>query len=104
MCRPALAGRELGQRIESRHRGDLSPVTFRLPQHPPMKHCDCSLHSVATIQSRGLPSRYNLFLTHRRRYMQRMSWIRSSLLVVAVGIALATPAWAATPDAWITTK
>jgi osmotically-inducible protein OsmY len=36
--------------------------------------------------------------------MQRTSWIRSSLLAVAVGIALATPATAATPDARITTK
>ena len=36
--------------------------------------------------------------------MQRTSWIRSSLLAVAVGLALATPAWAATPDTWITTK
>jgi len=36
--------------------------------------------------------------------MQRTSWIRSSLLAVAVGLALATPAKAATPDAWITTK
>ena len=36
--------------------------------------------------------------------MQRTSWIRSSLLAMVVGIALATPATAATPDAWITTK
>ena len=36
--------------------------------------------------------------------MQRTSWIRSGLLAVAVGLALATPATAATPDAWITTK
>ncbi len=36
--------------------------------------------------------------------MQRISWLRASLLVVVVGVALATPAWAATPDAWITTK
>jgi hyperosmotically inducible periplasmic protein len=36
--------------------------------------------------------------------MQRTSWIRSSLFAVVVGVALATPAWAATPDAWITTK
>lgn len=36
--------------------------------------------------------------------MQRTSWIRSGLLTVIVGIALAMPAWAATPDAWITTK
>ena len=36
--------------------------------------------------------------------MQRTSWIRSSLLAVVVGVALATPAGAATPDAWITTK
>lgn len=36
--------------------------------------------------------------------MQCTSWIRSSLLAMVVGIALATPATAATPDAWITTK
>lgn len=36
--------------------------------------------------------------------MQRSSWIRSSLLAVVVGVALATPAGAAMPDAWITTK
>lgn len=36
--------------------------------------------------------------------MQRTSWIRSSLLAVVVGVALTVPAWAATPDAWITTK
>jgi osmotically-inducible protein OsmY len=36
--------------------------------------------------------------------MQRTSWIRSSLFAVVVSVALATPAGAATPDAWITTK
>ena len=36
--------------------------------------------------------------------MQRTSWIRSSLLTVVVGVALATPAEAGTSDAWITTK
>jgi hyperosmotically inducible protein len=36
--------------------------------------------------------------------MQRTSWIRSSLLALIVGVALTTPASAATPDAWITTK
>jgi osmotically-inducible protein OsmY len=36
--------------------------------------------------------------------MQRTSWIKSSLLAVVVGVALTVPAWAATPDAWITTK
>jgi len=36
--------------------------------------------------------------------MQRTSGIRSSLLAVVVGVALATPVGAATPDAWITTK
>jgi hyperosmotically inducible periplasmic protein len=36
--------------------------------------------------------------------MQMASWIRSSLLAVVVGVALATRAGAATPDAWITTK
>jgi osmotically-inducible protein OsmY len=36
--------------------------------------------------------------------MQMASWIRSILLAVVVGVALATRAGAATPDAWITTK
>jgi osmotically-inducible protein OsmY len=34
----------------------------------------------------------------------RTAWIRSSLLAVVLGVALATPTGAATPDAWITTK
>ena len=36
--------------------------------------------------------------------MQRTSRIRPSLLAVVIGVALAVPAGAATPDAWITTK
>jgi hyperosmotically inducible periplasmic protein len=36
--------------------------------------------------------------------MYRISWIKSGLLAVALGAALAVPAGAATPDAWITTK
>ena len=36
--------------------------------------------------------------------MHRTSWIRSSLLAGVLGVALAAPAGAATPDAWITTK
>lgn len=36
--------------------------------------------------------------------MQRTSWIQASLLAVVVGIVLVTPVWAATSDAWITTK
>jgi len=36
--------------------------------------------------------------------MHSTSWISSSLLAVVVGVALAAPAVAATPDAWITTK
>lgn len=36
--------------------------------------------------------------------MHRTSWIPSSLLAVVVGVVLAAPAVAATPDAWITTK
>lgn len=36
--------------------------------------------------------------------MHRTSWIPLGLLAVLVGIALATPAVAATPNAWITTK
>jgi hypothetical protein len=36
--------------------------------------------------------------------MYKTSWIQSSLLAVVLGVALATPAGAATPDAWITTK
>jgi hyperosmotically inducible protein len=36
--------------------------------------------------------------------MYRTSWIQSSLLAVVLGAALTAPAWAATPDAWITTK
>jgi hyperosmotically inducible protein len=36
--------------------------------------------------------------------MYSPSWITSSLLAVVVGVALAAPAAAATPDAWITTK
>ena len=36
--------------------------------------------------------------------MSRTSWIRSSLLAVLVGCALATPVGASTSDAWITTK
>lgn len=36
--------------------------------------------------------------------MRRPSWIRSSLLAMAVGVALATAADATMPDAWITAK
>jgi hyperosmotically inducible protein len=36
--------------------------------------------------------------------MYRTSWIQSSLLAVVLGAVLTAPAWAATPDAWITTK
>jgi osmotically-inducible protein OsmY len=36
--------------------------------------------------------------------MHRTSWIKCSLLAVVLGTALAAPAGAATPDAWITTK
>jgi osmotically-inducible protein OsmY len=36
--------------------------------------------------------------------MRRLSWLQSSLLALAVGVTLATPAWAAMSDAWITTK
>ena len=36
--------------------------------------------------------------------MYRTSWIQASLLAVVLGAALTAPAWAATPDAWITTK
>lgn len=36
--------------------------------------------------------------------MSRTSWIRSSLLAVIIGCALAAPAGASTSDAWITTK
>jgi hyperosmotically inducible protein len=36
--------------------------------------------------------------------MDRTSWIKSGLLAIALGAALTAPAWAATPDAWITTK
>jgi hyperosmotically inducible periplasmic protein len=36
--------------------------------------------------------------------MHRTSWIPSGLLALLVGIALAAPAVAATPNAWITTK
>jgi osmotically-inducible protein OsmY len=32
------------------------------------------------------------------------TWIRLSVVAVVLGAALAAPAWAATPDAWITTK
>ena len=36
--------------------------------------------------------------------MHGTSWIMSSVLAVVLGVALAAPAAAATPDAWITTK
>jgi osmotically-inducible protein OsmY len=36
--------------------------------------------------------------------MYGTSWITSSLLAVVLGVALAAPAAAAMPDAWITTK
>ena len=36
--------------------------------------------------------------------MHGISWIPSSVLAVVLGEALATPAEAATPDAWNTTK
>ena len=36
--------------------------------------------------------------------MHCTSWIKSSVLAIVLGVALATPAGAATPDAWITTK
>ena len=36
--------------------------------------------------------------------MQRISWVKYSILAVVLGAALAAPAGAATPDAWITTK
>ena len=36
--------------------------------------------------------------------MHRTSWVTSSVLAVLLGVALAAPARAATPDAWITTK
>jgi hyperosmotically inducible protein len=36
--------------------------------------------------------------------MHRTAWIPSGLLVLLVGVALAVPAIAATPNAWITTK
>jgi hyperosmotically inducible periplasmic protein len=36
--------------------------------------------------------------------MYSTSWIKSSVLAVVLGVALATPAAAAMPDAWITTK
>jgi len=31
-------------------------------------------------------------------------WVKHSILAVVVAVALVAPAWAATPDAWITTK
>jgi len=36
--------------------------------------------------------------------MHGTSWIMSSVLAIVLGVALAAPAAAATPDAWITTK
>ncbi len=36
--------------------------------------------------------------------MQRTAWIKNSLLAVVLGATLFSPVWAATPDAWITTK
>ena len=36
--------------------------------------------------------------------MHGISWIRSSTLTLVLGVALATPAGAAMPDAWITMK
>jgi osmotically-inducible protein OsmY len=36
--------------------------------------------------------------------MHRTSWRKYSVLAVVLGVALAAPAAAATPDAWITTK
>ena len=36
--------------------------------------------------------------------MYSTAWIKSSVLAVVFGVALAAPAAAATPDAWITTK
>ncbi len=36
--------------------------------------------------------------------MHGISWIKYSVLAVVLGAALAAPAWAAMPDAWITTK
>ena len=36
--------------------------------------------------------------------MRKTSWIKYSVLAVVLGAALAAPAGAATPDAWITTK
>src|SRR4030095_2089122 len=40
----------------------------------------------------------------RRHIMHGLSWIRSSALALVLGVALATPAGAAMPDAWITMK
>jgi hypothetical protein len=40
----------------------------------------------------------------RRSSMPGTSWIPSSVLAVVLGEVLATPAEAATPDAWNTTK
>src|SRR2546425_404674 len=68
----------------------------------------CTLRRVpsgaVTIRSRGAPSRHNTPLRQRRRLMHRTSWIQSGLLAIVLGAALTAPAWAATPDAWITTK
>jgi hyperosmotically inducible periplasmic protein len=36
--------------------------------------------------------------------VNRISWLKSSVLAVVLGAALAAPVGAATPDAWITTK
>jgi hypothetical protein len=36
--------------------------------------------------------------------MHGISWIPSSMLVLVLGVALAAPAGAAMPDAWITSK
>jgi hypothetical protein len=40
----------------------------------------------------------------RRKKMNGTYWVKHSVLAVVVSVALAVPAHAATPDAWITTK
>ena len=36
--------------------------------------------------------------------MHKTFWIKNSVLAVVLSATLAAPVWAATPDAWITTK
>jgi hypothetical protein len=40
----------------------------------------------------------------RRKNLNGTYWVKHSVLAVIVAVALAAPARAATPDAWITTK